>query len=128
MGVGMASLGSLVYDNLFAGNVADIVTDAGVLASGQNVVRGAVLGKVTATGKLVLVDSTKTDGSQTIYAIAADAVDATAADQPIPLYFTGEFNRAALTFGGTDTYAKHIDAAKAIGIFFKSNVTVGGTY
>ena len=128
MTVGMGDLGSLAYDNLFAGNVAKVVTGVGTLASGQNVARCAVLGKVTATSKLVLADSTKTDGSQTIYAIAADPVDATAADQPITLYFTGEFNQAALTFGGTDTYEKQIDAAKAIGIFFKSNVTVGGTY
>jgi hypothetical protein len=127
MGIGMAELGSLTYDNLFAGNVADVVTDVGTLAAGQKVSRGAVLGLITASEKLVLADSTKSDGSEVIYAIAADAVDATATDQPIPLYLTGEYNVAALTFGGTDTADKQAVAARKIGIFFKSNVTVGGT-
>lgn len=128
MSLGMTSLGSLTYDNLFAGNVADIATDMGTLAAGQKVARGAVLGRVTADKTLKLVDSTKADGTQTVYAVAAEAVDATAAAQPVPIYFTGEFNKAALTFGGTDTAATHEAAARNIGIFFKSNVTVGGTY
>ena len=126
MGIGMTNLGSLTYDNLFAGSAADVVADIGTLASGQNVNRGAVLGKITVGGKLVIADSSKSDGSQTIYAIAADAVNATTADQPVPIYLTGEFNQAALTFGGSDTFVKHKDTAKAIGIFFKTNVTEGG--
>ncbi len=128
MGIGMTNLGSLTYDNLFAGNVSDVVTDVGTLATGQSVARGTALGKVTASEKLVVVDSSKSDGSQTIYAIAADAVNATAADQPVPIYLTGEFNQAALTFGGSDTFAKHKDTARSIGIFFKTNVTEGGMY
>ena len=127
MGVGMTSQGSVTYDNLFAGNVADVVTGVGTLASGQNVTRGTALGRLTADGTLKVVDSTKSDGTQTIYAIAADAVNATSAAQPVPVYFTGEFNKAALIFGGTDTAATHEVAARNIGIFFKSNVTAGGT-
>lgn len=128
MAIGMNSLGSTTYDNLFAGNVADIVTDVRTLIAGQNVVRGTALGRITASGKLKKVDSTAVDGSQTIYAIAADNVDATSTDQQIPVYFTGEFNQAVLVFGGTDTYVTHKESAKAIGIFFKSNETVGGMY
>lgn len=128
MAFGMRSLGSMIYDNLFAGSVEDIVTDSAVLVSGQSVVRGTALGLITASKKVTVLNSANTDGSQNIYAIAADAVDATTGDQPIPVYFTGEFNQSAITFGGTDTYVTHKLAARAIDIFFKSNVTVGGTY
>jgi len=128
MTIGMTSLGSTTYDNLFAGSVGDVVSDARTLILGQNVVRGAALGRITASSKLTLVNSAAVDGSQTIYAIAADAVNATSADQPIPVYLGGEFNQAALVFGGTDTQATHREAAKAIGIFFKTNETVGGMY
>lgn len=128
MSQGMSSLGSLTYDNLFSGNVADIVIAPGILLSGQNVVRGTCLGIVTASGKLKLLNSANTDGSQNIFAIAAEDTNASAGDTPIAVYYTGEFNGAALTFGGTDTAATHKVAAKDVGIFFGTNVTVGGTY
>ena len=127
MGVGMTSQGFVTYDNLFSGSAAKVVTDVGTLVSGQNVARGTVLGRITASGKLTKVLSTATDGSQAPFAVAADAVDAAAGDQPIPIYLSGEFNQAALTFGGTDTAATHMVAARNIGIFFKKNVTAGGT-
>lgn len=112
----------LTYDNLFAGNVAPIVADVLTLATGQKVARGAVLGIVTASGKAALVDSSKTTGEQIAYAIASDAADATGADVLVPVYLTGEFNGAALTFGGTDTADTHKSALRKIGIFLKTNV------
>lgn len=124
----MTTLGSTVYDNLFAGSVSDIVTDVRNLEAGQVVTRGTVLGEITATGCMCIVNSANTDGSNKLYAIAADGVDATLGIQPVPIYITGEFNKNALVFGGTDTSATHLDYAKQIGIYFKSNVTVGGTY
>lgn len=124
--LGVNTLGSISYNNLWSGNVCDVVPGVETLLSGQVVTRGTVLGMITASGKLQIADSTKSDGSQTIYAIAAEACDATGGDKPINVYYTGEFNTAALTFGGTDTAAKQKVAARNIGIFFGSNVTVGG--
>lgn len=111
-------------DNLFAGHVQPVVADEVTVVSGAGVlVRGTVLGKITASGKVNKVDSTKSDGSQTIYAILAEDVDATSADVAAPAYFTGEYNSRAVVFGGTDTVATHADAARARGIFFKDTVS-----
>ena len=91
-----------------------IITGAGKLS------RGRVLGKLTASGKLISVDSTKTDGSEKPYAILAADVDATSTDVVAPVYKAGPFNREALTFGGTDTAAKHEDALRDANIYLTS--------
>lgn len=59
------------------------------IAQGQNLLPGAVLGKVTATGKYVAVDPANgsgaggtPDGSQTAVAVLFAAVDTTAAEKP----------------------------------------------
>jgi len=105
-------------ENLFAGNVYPVVTEKATITGG-NYARGTVLGMVTASGKLTIVDSTKSDGTETPYAILADAVDASSDDKVAAVYLTGEFNQAALVFGGTDTYATHKVAARKVGLFFK---------
>lgn len=51
-----------------------IIIDTGVLAA------GTVLGKVTATGKFVILAPAAADGSQNAAAVLFDAADATAAD------------------------------------------------
>jgi len=93
------------------------VTGAVTLLTGTSYKKGAVLGKITASGKYKLVDSAAVDGSQTPkYVLSAD-VDATAADRPGIAYKTGQFNETLLTFGGVDTAATHRDALEARGIF-----------
>ena len=53
------------------------------IASGQGVVpAGQVLGKVTASGKLVKYSNAAADGSQTAIGILYGSVDATSADAP----------------------------------------------
>lgn len=108
-------------DNLFAGTqVQPVVADEVIVASGAGVLlRGTALG-LDAAGKYNIVDSA---GAVTdVVAILADDVDATSADKPAPAYFTGEFNKDSIIFGGTDTADDHLDAARARGIFFKSAV------
>lgn len=117
----MPTLDTFERDNLFAGGVQPVVTDAITLASGSSYVRGTVLGIVTASGLATLVDSTATDGSETPYAILQEDVDATDADKPAAIYLTGEFNEAALTFGGTDTADIHRVKLREMGIFLKTN-------
>lgn len=109
-------------DNLFAGHVMPKVTDTGVIASGQNLARGALLGRVTADGKLKLVDKTATDGSQSVYAVLAEAVDATSGDKTAPIFLTGEFNENALTVAAGNTVVEHKASARTVGIFIKSVV------
>jgi hypothetical protein len=116
-------------DNLFAGYIQPVVTGEETIAEGAGVLpRGAVLGKVTATKKCVIVDSAfdevtdPIDGSETVYAILAEAVDATDGDVKAPVYYTGEFNESELTFGGDDDADTHRTDARNIGIFFKTAV------
>jgi hypothetical protein len=117
-----------IPDSLFGGSAMPIVADSMIIAAGQNLKRGAVLGQITASGKGKLVNSANTgaaaDGSETIYAILAEDVNATT-DKTAAVYLTGEFNENALTFGGADTSTTHKTAARKVGIFFKSVVKGG---
>ena len=102
---------------LLLGHLCCIVTGAVTLLAGIAYKAGAVLGKITATGKYTLVDNAAVDGSAVAkYVLSAD-VDATAADAPGIAYKTGLFNEAQLTFGGDDTAADHKEALEARGIF-----------
>jgi hypothetical protein len=110
----------LTYDNLVAGNEQLITEEPDIIAGGQSVLkRGTALGMVTATGKLALLNSANTDGSQTIYGILGADTDTTNGDVSTFVYLTGEFNQANVIFGGTDTYQTHKDTARTKGIFFK---------
>lgn len=110
---------SLSFLNLFAGDFPR-VTDSVTLISGQNLARGAVLGRITASGKYTLSLSASSDGSQTPVAILADAVDASGGDKAAPVYLTGEINSAALTFGTGHTAASAKPGLRALGLFLKT--------
>lgn len=111
-------------DNLFAGWVQPVNSDSGIILTGQGVlVRGTVLGKITASKKLKVVDSAQSDGSQLVYCVLAEDVDTTSADAVAPIYLTGEFNKNELVFGGSDDAATHEIQARNIGIFFKDVVS-----
>lgn len=78
----------------------DLVTDTGTLAQGQGVLlRGSLLGLVTATGQWKLAASASTDGSQNPGAILIEDTDTTSAAVPAPVYVAGQFNQDQLTFG-----------------------------
>lgn len=118
----MPTIGTYNYDNLIAGGVMPQVTDGVTLVSGQAYVRGTVL-SLNGDGKATIVDSeSATNSIQEPYAILAADVDATEDDQEAPVFLTGEFNAAALIFGGTDTADDHKVALRKIGIFLKNNV------
>jgi hypothetical protein len=106
-------------DNLVAGDFPR-VTDAETLVSGQNLARGAVLGKITASGKLTLSLSASGDGSQTPYAVLAEAKDASGGDAACVVYKTGEFSEGALTIGTGHTAASIKDGLRDKGIFLKA--------
>jgi len=94
-----------------------LVTRSGILAAGQNLKRGAVLGRITASGKLVLSASASSDGSQGVFAILADdEADATAEDVGVTVYITGQFNSPNLTFGTGHTAASTRDTLRTLSI------------
>ncbi len=93
------------------------VTRSGTLAAGQNLTRGAVLGRITASGKLVLSASASSDGSQGVFAILADdEADATAGDIGITYYVTGHYFAPNLTFGTGHTADSTRDTLRGLGI------------
>lgn len=78
-------------DQLIAGNFK-LVTDTISVAQGQQLVRGAVIGRRTKTGEWVLSVSTATDGSEIPAAVLADNVDASQSTTSVLVYLSGEFN------------------------------------
>jgi hypothetical protein len=115
---------SVTADKLFAGTDVPVIVRSVTLKAGQGVVkRGTVLGVVTASGVAIPVNSALADGSQVANCILTDDVDTTGAtDIATTAYVSGQFNRKALVFGGTDTAANHETKLRELGIFLKDNI------
>lgn len=113
--------GTYTHDNLIGGTAVNAVTESIVLDTG-NLTRGALLGRITASGKYVLSLSAATDGSEVPVAILAEDTDATSADKTTIAYFTGEFNATAMTFGTGHTAASTQAGLRDLGIFLKTNL------
>lgn len=105
-------------------------TTVSATSADTNITAGAtaadVAGVTEVLGDAVLVDSTASDGSQIARVILLDAVVTKAGERkPAPVAKTGEFNSLALTVGGTDTVADHLDSlgrlAGNAGIFVSIN-------
>jgi hypothetical protein len=116
--------GTFIPDALFAGDF-ERVTDSITLIDGQNLSRGAVLGKITASGKYTLSLAAAEDGSEVPCAILAADTDASEGDVTTAIYHTGVFNQDALTFGTghSKTTAATRDALRERSIFLKPIVS-----
>ena len=119
-------IGERTHDNLLAGDFP-LVTLPITVVSGENVSRGAVMGKITASGKYKLCTVDSSDGSEVAELVMSMDVDASAADAPGIGYLTGDFNENALTFGSVDTYADHASEMRLRSLFVHNPVTVNGT-
>lgn len=91
------------------------------LLSGQNLVAGAVLGRVTASGKYVAFNNINADGSQTVAGILVPDANATAGDVTTRALVRGPaiINKNDLTWAaGVDAgeQAAAITALLALGI------------
>lgn len=108
--------------NLVAGDM-DAFERKATLITGQNLVRGALLGRITASGKYTLALSASADGSQTPSAILAHDCNATSADVECIIYEQGTFNELALTLGtGITITAANREALRSLGIFLRQNL------
>lgn len=116
---GFTDQGSTTADNLFAGEFPRVTVLATI--SGGKFERGAILGKITTSGKCTICTSAATDGSKDVYGILAETVDASAEDKQAVVYLSGEFNSAALNVGEGYTIAELADALRAKSIFVKTN-------
>ena len=108
--------GTYTPDGLLAGNAHLLVARKVTVLAGQVLLRGAVLGTITASGKAILSLAAATDGSETPDLILAEAVDATGGDAPAVAYERGDFNSGALTMGAGHTVASIRERLRAKGI------------
>jgi len=75
------------------------------------------------SGEVKLADTDNIDGTEAIYGILAEDTDASLAATECPVYLGGEFSEDALTFASGDTADDFRDAAREIGILFRTNVS-----
>lgn len=104
-------------DALIAGNAELLVHDSITLISGQNLTRGTVLGKITASGKYNKSLSAAADGSQTPVAVLAEDCDASGGDKVTLAYARGDFRADKLILGTAHTLASIRDGLRAKGIW-----------
>lgn len=72
------------------------------ILSGQNLARGTVLGKITASGKYIAYINAASDGSGVAAGVLLDAVDASAADaKGVAIVRHAMVSKSALVFGGS---------------------------
>ena len=99
------------------------LTKYATVPQGNQISRFTVLGRITANGNVIESDSGAGDGSEAIYAVAAQDVDTTVdgtnADTLIAIYMTGAFIEEKMTFGpGHDpATAVTADALRALQIY-----------
>lgn len=100
--------------NILAGGT--YTTRKVTIITGQNLVAGAVLGKITASGKFNLSLSAAVDGSQTPNMVLAQDIDATAADKEAIAYETAQVVGTALVLGTAHTIASIREGLRDAGI------------
>jgi len=113
-----ASFSSSQYqpDQLLAGETPPVSRKVTIL-DGQDLTRGAVLGKITASGKYILSLSAAGDGSEVPDAILAEDATADGADAEAMAYFRADVNENSLTIGTGHTAASIREGLRAKGIF-----------
>lgn len=114
--------GTYTPDNLQADDFP-LMTDTVTIVAGQNLKRGAVLGKITASGKYKLSASAAGDGSEVLDVVLLQDTDATAADTAAPVALTGAFNARALIFGAGHNAASAKAPLRAKSIFVRNSVS-----
>src|SRR6056297_1578274 len=108
--------GSSVGSQIIAGDFPRVERKL-TIAGGSGILPAGSVIALDGSGKGVLVDSgSVTPSEQSPHAVLSHDVDATLADAQAIVYFTGEFDEAALVFGGTDTLADHAEALRALKI------------
>ncbi len=94
------------------------------IASGQELARGAVIGRISASDKYIASLAAAEDGSEDPGAILAESVDASGGDVVAPAFFAGEFAADKLTIGTGHTAAAVEAAFRVAGlpIFVRTRV------
>lgn len=105
---------------LFAGD-AEVVTEECIVDTG-NLAKYTVMGRITATGKVVQLTPGASDGSQIACGILTQPVNATSADVRAAIYTAGFFNHEALVWPAGATHDTLIERQAA---FARTPVRIG---
>lgn len=97
-------------------NDANVTTRKIIILSGQNLVAGAVLGKITASSKYILSLSAASDGSQTPDMVLAQDANASGGDIEAIAYETAPVVGSALTIGTGHTITSIREGLRVKGI------------
>jgi len=103
-----------------------------IIAGGQSLAAGSVLGLISASGKLVLSALAAGDGSQTPMAILPQPINTYASDGATPqdMWFSvlvhGRVNPTALVFGTGQTIANTKELLRANAIHLVAPIYSGG--
>lgn len=108
--------GAAPNDALIGGD-HKLVTEEVVVIAGENLTRGALLGKITVSGKVNLSLSAAGDGSEVPWGVLTEDVDATAGDVTAVAYITGQFNEDKVTLGTGHTLASVKDGLRGKSIY-----------
>lgn len=119
-----ASFSSESYtpDRLHAGDFP-VRTLAATLSNGQNLSRGALLGKITVGGEVVLSLAASGDGSEVPFGILAADADASGGAIEVTVYVAGDFNENAMTFGTGHTADSVRDGLRDLGIYLTKAIS-----
>ncbi|WP_434673801.1 head decoration protein [Pseudomonas sp. R1-15] len=96
-----------------------IAMDTGLIAAGQTLLRGSVLGQVTSSKEFVLCKTAAEDGSQVPSAILDDDVDTTGGAKSAPVRLTGQVLGTQLHLGEGLTLAAAKAALRPFCIFIR---------
>lgn len=109
-------------DNLLSGDFPR-ATRGVTIESGQNLVRGSVLGRVTASGEYKISVDGAADGSEEPIVILAEAVDASDAAAESVVYLTGQFNEDRINLDASHDLDTVRDSLRDLSIFLEPAVT-----
>lgn len=110
-----------VPDQLIAGNL-QLVTDTVEIGGDVPLVRGTILGQITATGVYVMSVKTATDGSENPCAVLVDRVSPDGATVRGGVYEMGIFNQNRITFDGSWTVPELKNALRPFSIFLRDSL------
>jgi hypothetical protein len=104
------------------------VSQAGA-ATVTTLLAGSVVSIKTSGSTLSLVQSGNSDGTQTAVGVLAQNVETASTTSPVAYYVTGSFDKNALLFGGSDTYATHKTTLNSLNIYGEQSYTyAAGAY
>ena len=106
-------LGSVDYDQLFAGPNRSYVRSLTVTATGSALKRGEIVN--FADGKAKAIAQNK----DAVFGVVAYDVDASEADVPVTVYLNGDFNKAKITAANSVAVDDLFLSARNVGIILR---------